>query len=191
MEKGKRNFVFTVGLFHTHLPPTPAMQCCQSHAASCRKGLQLPSSLFQRQRGAAALHISWECLWICNISPRHALPACPSTVMYRHQACSLPIHLKLRPAFGEWQPPHPLLSSCRSLERRCEGSSLCFLGHRHIWTQLCHLPPYEHALCALSLSVYILDLLFLESYSCVRVWMSMGRGRKGREGKQTSDSCVC
>lgn len=27
MKKGERNFLSTTGLFYTHLPPTPVMQC--------------------------------------------------------------------------------------------------------------------------------------------------------------------
>lgn len=180
MKKGERNFLSTTGLFYTHLPPTPAMQCWQSQAASCCEDLQLSSSLSQRQRGAAALHISWERLWIHNVSPRHALSARPSTVRYRHQA--LLICLKLLPAFGKWQSPHPPLSSFGSLERRCKMKACSALCHRHIWAQLCHLPQCEHGLCVLSPGVYISNVIFLESFGCVGIWTSMGR-RKSREGK--------
>lgn len=127
MEKGKRNSFSTAGLFCAHLPPTPVTQCWQSRAASCCEGLRLPSSLFPRQRGAAALHISWECLWIHNISPRRALPACPSTVTYGHQACPVLASAKLQPAFGKRRSSPPLLSSLGSLERRCKGKALSAL----------------------------------------------------------------
>lgn len=86
VEKGKRNFFSHTGPFCPHLPPTPVMQFWQSHAGNCCKGLQPLSSLFLRQTGAVALHISWKCLWTCNISPRHALSAHPCIVLW-HRAC--------------------------------------------------------------------------------------------------------
>lgn len=189
MKKGERNFLSTTGLFYTHLPPTPVVPCWQSQAASCCEDLQLSSSLSQRQRGAAVLHISWECLWIHNVSPRRALSARPSTVRYRHQA--LFICLKLLPAFGKWQSPHPLLSFFGSLERRCKTKACSALCHRHIWAQLCHLSQCEHGLCVLSPGVYISNVLFLESHGCVRIWTSMGRGRMAGRESEFSGSCVC